>query len=147
MTVITIASSAVWSACATHGGGATTTAAPAPAPAADRGDTLPSTITAVAIKTGENLFNGGSCAKCHGQGGKDGTYGPNLTDTKWLQISGKYDELVRLITRGVPAAEQKSAASNPQFAMRPRGGMGYSDEQIQAVAAYVWSLSHPGVKR
>jgi hypothetical protein len=30
--------------------------------------------------------------------------------------------------------------------MPPRGGSSISDPQVQAVAAYVWTLSHPPAK-
>jgi mono/diheme cytochrome c family protein len=91
---------------------------------------------------GRALFNDGSCAKCHGPNGNGGPYGPSLTDAKWAQMSGTYSEIVDVIVRGVPASKQKLSTSNPQFAMRARGGMDYSDAEIRKIAAYVWTASH-----
>jgi len=94
------------------------------------------------VSEGRALFNDGSCAKCHGMNGINGQYGPNLTDSKWAQIAGTYPEIVNIIIAGVPAAKQKLATSNPQFAMRARGGMNYTNDEIAKIAAYVWTASH-----
>jgi mono/diheme cytochrome c family protein len=130
--------------CGSSSGPATKAPAPAAPPTYPAGDSLPGDVTAEMVASGEALFNSGSCAKCHGPGGKNGQYGPNLTDQKWAQISGTFAEIASVITRGIPAAQQKLTTSSPQFAMRARGGMNYTDTQIRTLAAYVWTISHPG---
>lgn len=98
---------------------------------------LPEGVTTAMIEAGGKLFKGSAlCAACHGPEGK-GAVGPNLTDTLWLHSTGTYDEIVRQITEGVPQAKAKGGIMMP-----PRGGSGISDEQVRAVAAYVWTLSH-----
>jgi mono/diheme cytochrome c family protein len=73
-------------------------------------------------------------------GGVGGQNGPALTDTTWLQISGRLDEIVRVIRDGVPATAIKNAAH--RFPMNPRGGpMNLTDAQIRSVAAYVFMLT------
>jgi mono/diheme cytochrome c family protein len=105
--------------------------------------TPPSGATEAMVARGELLFSSGSCRACHGLGGQNGPYGPNLTDDVWLQIDGSYSALIGLITTGVPAEKFKSPTSRAEFAMYPRGGQSLSDDDVKAVAAYVWTLSHP----
>ena len=63
--------------------------------------------------------------------------GPDLTDADWLHINGDYTEIVALIFRGVPADQSKSGVP-----MLPKGGSQLTDEQVRAVASYVWKMSH-----
>jgi mono/diheme cytochrome c family protein len=106
-------------------------------------DSLPPGVTPEMLKEGRTLFGGaGLCAACHGA---DATgvpgLGANLTDDKWLHSDGSYDALVRQITTGVPANTSTSGAAMPA-----KGGSALTDAQVRAVAAYVWSLSHPPTK-
>lgn len=103
---------------------------------------LPDGITTERLLAGERLFNNGSCVHCHGKDAKGGPYGPNLTDDEWVQIDGSFDALAQVIASGVPADKQKLPSSQRAFAMRPRGGMQYTDEQILNLAGYVWLISH-----
>lgn len=102
----------------------------------------PAAVTAAAIAMGDSLFNNGSCQRCHGKGGVGAANAPALNDMQWLQLkSGSFDEIVKIIVDGVPATAIKD--STHRFAMRARGGpMNLTDEQVQSVAAYVYSLSH-----
>lgn len=102
----------------------------------------PAAVTAAAIALGDSLFNNGGCMRCHGAKGVGAANGPALNDASWMQIkTGTYDEIVGLITTGVPQANIKDASH--KFPMGPRGGrMNLTDDQIKAVAAYVYSLSH-----
>lgn len=101
---------------------------------------VPAGVTAEMITRGDSIFNNMSCVRCHGPKGVGGVRGPNLTDQTWIHIDGSYDAIVQLVTTGFTKAQQKDPQY--QFAMNPRGGMNFSDDQIRAVAAYVWSLSH-----
>lgn len=85
---------------------------------------------------GEAVFTGaGACFSCHGRDGTGTPLGPNLTDDEWLHVDGSYPAIVTLVETGVPEPKIHPAP------MLPRGGTGIDDEQIRAVAAYVWSLS------
>lgn len=110
----------------------------APAAAAQaRPDSLPAGVTPAMVQAGRQLFGGlGLCLACHGPEGKGGI-GPDLTDAKWDHINGSYEQLVARITKGVGTDESKSGQVMP-----PRGGGGLSDDQVKAVAAYVWTISH-----
>ncbi|MEE8117386.1 MAG: c-type cytochrome [Gemmatimonadales bacterium] len=98
-------------------------------------DSLPEGVTAQMIETGAALYGGaGLCAVCHGANG-EGSIGPDLTDDEWVHSDGSYDDIVRQILEGVPADKSKSGVPMP-----PKGGASLTDEQVRAVAAYVWSL-------
>jgi mono/diheme cytochrome c family protein len=100
---------------------------------------LPKGVTAAMVEKGKQLFEGqGLCAACHGFDGK-GAVGPDLTDTVWVHNKGSFEEIAAQIIRGIPESESKSGNIMP-----PRGGSTLSDEELRAVAAYVWSLSHGG---
>ena len=101
---------------------------------------MPSGVTAAMIATGDSIFNNRSCKNCHLVGGVGGPRAPNLTDSQWIHIDGSYDSIIKLVTTGFTKAEQVD--KQYQFSMNPRGGVNLTDDQIRAVAAYVYSLSH-----
>jgi cbb3-type cytochrome c oxidase subunit III len=109
------------------------------AAAAQAKDSLPPGVTPDMVKEGKTLFAGaGICAACHGTDAKGMPgLGANLTDNKWLHSDGSYDAIVKQIMTGVTASQSTSGAAMPA-----RGGSALTDAQVQAVAAYVWSLSH-----
>ena len=79
----------------------------------------------------------GLCYACHGPDAKGTPLAPNLTDTEWLNIDGELENIVGLIKKGVPQPKKAPAP------MPPMGGAQLSDAEVQAVAQYVYSLSHP----
>ena len=100
-------------------------------------DTLPADATSAVIAAGKKIFLGeGLCLACHGPDAK-GLVGPNLTDQAWLQGTGTFPEILARVLAGVTSEQSKQGQIMP-----PRGGSGISDEQVRAVAAYVWSLNH-----
>jgi len=103
-------------------------AAQAPAPAG---------VTPAAIAKGDTIYHkSGLCYACHGTNA-EGTVGPNLTDAEWLHGDGSYEMIVATITAGIPAEKAKKGVPMP-----PKGGSTITDEEVLAVAAYVYSLSH-----
>jgi mono/diheme cytochrome c family protein len=113
------------------------------AAAAQTQDSLPPGVTPEMVKQGKTLFTGaGMCAACHGANAKGMPgLGANLTDTKWLFSDGSYEAIVKQILSGVGASQSTNGAVMP-----PKGGSSLTDAQVKAVAAYVWSLSHPAHK-
>lgn len=102
-----------------------------------RPDSLPPGVTPAMVNSGRQLFGGlGLCLACHGPEGKGGI-GPDLTDGKWDHINGSYEQLVARIIKGVGTDESKTGQIMP-----PRGGGALTDDQVKAVAAYVWTISH-----
>jgi mono/diheme cytochrome c family protein len=121
------------------------TAATTPTPSPTGSTANPSEITAEMVALGNEIFHGRAanaiCYTCHGMDatGGPGGLGPNLTDAEWLHNDGSYGAIVNTIRTGVA---QPVNASAP---MPPMGGASLSDEQLRAVAAYVYSLTHPEV--
>lgn len=98
---------------------------------------LPAGVTQEMVDEGQQLY-GTVCVACHGPGGAGTPAGPQLTDQQWLNITGNYDEIVGVITTGVPSPEEYPGV------MPPRGGGSFDEAQIRAIAAYVYALSHQG---
>jgi mono/diheme cytochrome c family protein len=121
-------------ACRSSGAGAGTGAAAKP--------TVPAEVTSARVALGDSLFNNGGCMRCHGSKGIGAQNGPALNDSQWDQLTtGSYEEIRALIVSGVP--KEKIKVTTRPNAMGARGGrMNLNDEQISAVAAYVWTLSH-----
>jgi cbb3-type cytochrome c oxidase subunit III len=105
--------------------------------AAAQAAAAPAGVTPAAIAKGDTIFHKtGLCYACHGTNA-EGTVGPNLTDAEWLHGDGSYDMIVAIVTSGVPVDKAKKG-----IAMPPKGGSSITEEDVKAVAAYVYSLSH-----
>lgn len=105
-------------------------------PAAAQG-TSPAGVTPAQVAKGDTIFHKtGLCYACHGANAQ-GAVGPNLTDAEWIHGDGSYDFIVATVTAGVPKEKAKGGVPMP-----PKGGSTISDEEVKAVAAYVYSLSH-----
>lgn len=122
------------------------TGEPAQAPAATQAASesvapeldLPEGVTAASVALGKTIFEGpGTCIACHGTEGEGTPIAPNLTDAEWLHVDGSYEQLLDLIDTGVQETKEFPGL------MMPRGGSRISDEELRAVAGYVWSLSRP----
>ena len=147
-----LAAAAALGACSS--GTSSTSSAPAPATAPSTAPAssaaarpsaggMPAGVTAAMVAEGDSLFHARSCRNCHGPDAKGRTNGPDLTSGKFLHVNGSYEDFVRIITSGVPAEQIKDKTHT--LAMNPRGGGRpplLTDDQIKAVAAYVYSLNH-----
>jgi mono/diheme cytochrome c family protein len=99
----------------------------------------PPGVTDSAIAWGRELFHGSArCAGCHGAGGRGTDRGPNITGAIWLHGPGTYESLIEQVKHGVPASRSYTGEGMP-----PRGMVRMPDDAVRAVAAYVWSISHP----
>jgi mono/diheme cytochrome c family protein len=96
------------------------------------------------VAVGDRIYHGrvaqALCYSCHGQDGKGTDTAPNLADAEWLNSDGSFNGIVQVVTAGVPNPKEHATA------MPPMGGTRLSQEQIQAVSAYVYSLSHPDAR-
>ena len=97
----------------------------------------PAGVTQEMVESGAQSFST-VCAACHGAGGAGTPAAPPLNDAQWLNISGAYEEIVTIINNGVPNPKEHPAP------MPPRGGGSFTDEQVRALGAYVFALSHAG---
>jgi mono/diheme cytochrome c family protein len=86
------------------------------------------------VADGERLY-GMACVACHGPNGAGTQLGPSHRDTEWIHVDGGLDGIVEVIRTGVPAPEEHPVP------MPPLGGGDFDDEQVRALAAYVYSLS------
>ncbi len=101
---------------------------------------VPQGATRAMVELGDRIYHGqvasATCIGCHGANGKGTPLGPDLTSDKWLWSRGSYAGIARSIRDGVP---KPKAYRSP---MPPMGGAQLSADQVSAVAAYVWALSH-----
>ena len=98
---------------------------------------LPEGVTAQLGQEGQRVYHGpGLCVTCHGQDGVGAALGPALNDQEWIHLqTGSYDEILAITRSGVDSPAEYPAP------MPPRGGADISDDQLRAVAAYVFALS------
>ncbi len=110
----------------------------APASAQQSPDSLPAGVTAAMVAEGQKLFAGqGICQACHGPQGKGiANLGADLTDAAWRHGDGSYEKILETVRQGVDPGKSSTGAAMP-----PKGGSSLSEDQLRAVAAYVWSLS------
>jgi glucose/arabinose dehydrogenase/mono/diheme cytochrome c family protein len=101
---------------------------------------VPKGATPAMVALGDRIYHGevggAACEGCHGANATGSPLGPNLTSKKWLWSDGSYAEILKTIREGV--AQPKEYRSP----MPPMGGAQLTPDQLSAVAAYVWALSH-----
>jgi len=114
-------------------------AAAVAAPAAAQQVPRPPGVTDSTIAWGRHLFHGSAnCASCHGDDAQGTDKGPALTGAIWLHGPGTYEWLVEQIEHGIPSHETWTRKPMPM-----RGWTNMPDADVRAVAAYVWSITHP----
>ncbi|MGF7169356.1 glucose/arabinose dehydrogenase/cytochrome c553 [Sphingobium xanthum] len=100
---------------------------------------LPEGFTSEQVALGSRIYRGlersGTCQGCHGPDGTGSTLGPALTGDKWLWTDGSVASLAKVIHEGVVTPKQYPTG------MPANGGSELSNADVQAVAAYVWTLS------
>jgi cytochrome c5 len=92
------------------------------------------------VELGDRIYRGqlagAACVGCHGDRGQGSPLGPELTGKKWLWSDGSWEGITKTITDGVSQPKQYRSP------MPPMGGAQLTLEQVKAVAAYVWAISH-----
>jgi glucose/arabinose dehydrogenase/mono/diheme cytochrome c family protein len=92
------------------------------------------------VALGDRIYHGqvggATCTGCHGTNAKGTPLGPDLTSSHWLWGDGSYPAIAKIITSGVPQPKQYRS---PMPAM---GGAQLTPDQVSALAAYIWGLSH-----
>jgi mono/diheme cytochrome c family protein len=96
--------------------------------------------TEAMVALGDRVYRGqeggASCAGCHGASGKGSPLGPDLTDQKWLWSDGSAAGITKTITEGVMQPKEYRSP------MPPMGGAQLTSDQVNALGAYVWAISH-----
>jgi glucose/arabinose dehydrogenase/mono/diheme cytochrome c family protein len=92
------------------------------------------------VELGDDVFHGraggAGCIGCHGTDASGTPLGPPLLGHRFLWGDGSYQSIEGIVREGIAQPKQYRAP------MPPMGGAQLSDEQVSAVAAYVWGLSH-----
>ena len=117
-----------------------TTPAPGPEATPQPTGAAPEGATPEMVAQGSQIFNGkGNCMTCHGPAAQGTPLAPNLTDDEWINIDdGSWQNIQQVVRNGVPTPQEHPSP------MPPMGGAQLSDAEIQAVSAYVYSVSHQG---
>jgi glucose/arabinose dehydrogenase/mono/diheme cytochrome c family protein len=101
---------------------------------------VPQGATREMVALGDRIYHGqvggAACVGCHGATGMGSPLGPSLTGKKWLWSDGSYAGIAKTITDGVAQPKQYRSP------MPPMGGAQLTPDQVSALAAYVWGLSH-----
>jgi glucose/arabinose dehydrogenase/mono/diheme cytochrome c family protein len=101
---------------------------------------VPQGATRDMVALGDKIYHGqlggATCTGCHGEDASGTSLGPGLTSGKWLWSDGSYPAIAKTITDGVPQPKLYRAP------MPPMGGAVLTADQVNALAAYLWSLSH-----
>jgi glucose/arabinose dehydrogenase/mono/diheme cytochrome c family protein len=101
---------------------------------------VPEGATPQMVALGRRIYQGqvggATCTGCHGANGAGTSLGPALNGKKWLWSDGSYAGIKKTIADGVSQPKQYRSP------MPPMGGAQLSDDQLAAVAAYVWSIGH-----
>jgi glucose/arabinose dehydrogenase/mono/diheme cytochrome c family protein len=101
---------------------------------------VPPGATQDMVALGNRIYHGqvaeAMCTACHGANGTGNPLGPDLTKNKWLWSDGSWAGITKSITDGVSKPKQYRS---PMPAM---GGSQLTPDQVSAVGAYVWALSH-----
>jgi mono/diheme cytochrome c family protein len=100
----------------------------------------PEAATQDVVALGDRIYHGevggAACAGCHGANAKGSPLGPDLTTKKFLWSDGSFEGLLKTITEGVPNPKKYRSP------MPPMGGAQLTPDQLNALTAYVRSLSH-----
>lgn len=112
-------------------------------PGGAAGDFNEQSITPQMIALGDSIFRGqaanGICYTCHGPDANGTALAPSLRDSAWLNTDGSLGGIANTVRTGVLQPKQFPAP------MPAQGPPVLSEEQVRAVASYVYSLTHPNV--
>lgn len=108
--------------------------------AATASHAVPVGATKEMVALGDQIYHGqvggAPCTGCHGANATGTPLGPDLTSAHWLWGDGSYAAIAKIITTGVAQPKQYRSP------MPPMGGAQLTPDQVSAVAAYIWGLSH-----
>ena len=101
----------------------------------------PAGATPQMVTEGDSIFHGqmagGLCFTCHGTDARGTAIAPSLADDQWITGDGSYAFIVKRVTDGMPKPTPPYTSAMP-----PMGGAQLTPQQVKAVAAYVYAISH-----
>ena len=105
----------------------------------DAGLPVPPGATNDQVALGKKIFHdevaGATCAGCQGAGGIGTPVGADLTLGTWLWGDGSLQRITNITESGLPQPKQHAGT------MPSLGGIASSDNDVVAVAAYVWAIA------
>jgi len=105
---------------------------------------VPQGATSAMVALGDRIYHGedggATCVGCHGGDASGTPLGPTLKAHDWLWSDGSYAGIQKTVQEGVMNPKQFRAA------MPAMGGAQLTSEQLSAVSAYVWALSHTATR-
>jgi glucose/arabinose dehydrogenase len=105
---------------------------------------VPSGATSEQVALGDRIFHGqaagGTCSGCHGSDAKGGPQAPSLISGHFFMSDGSLGAITSTIADGVPKPHDY------EVPMPPKGGAPLTKDDVAAVAAYVWAISHVAAK-
>ena len=138
-----LVAAAAFIACHSSGPASTGPAPSTNAAAARMANAMPASVTPANIALGDSIFHARGCRNCHGPDAKGRPNGPDLTSGKFQHVNGTVEDFARIITSGVPLTAIKDTTHKRPMPARGGGRPApLTDEQIAAVAAFLWSLNH-----
>lgn len=104
--------------------------------------TRPPEVTDSAVARGRQIFHGtGGCFGCHGMEAIGTDSGPPLAQGVWMHGPDTWGAIRSRILHGIPMDESTRGVTMPI-----RGISGLPDADVDAVAAYVWVVSHQAIR-
>jgi glucose/arabinose dehydrogenase/mono/diheme cytochrome c family protein len=100
----------------------------------------PQGATSAQVALGDRIYHGeeggATCVGCHGSDAAGTPLGPTLKAHDWLWSDGSYAGIQKTVREGVASPKQYRSA------MPAMGGAQLTGDQVEAVSAYVWAVSH-----
>jgi len=94
------------------------------------------------VAEGRRIFQGvGGCSACHGMEGGGTDSGAPLAQGVWMHGADTWRAIRSRVLHGIPRDESSRGTTMPI-----RGMSELTDAQVDAVASYVWVLSHQAIQ-
>jgi cbb3-type cytochrome c oxidase subunit III len=102
----------------------------------------PPEVTDSAVAEGRRIFQGvGGCSACHGMEGGGTDSGAPLAQGVWMHGADTWRAIRSRVLHGIPKDESTRGTTMPI-----RGMSELTDAQVDAVASYVWVISHQAIQ-
>ena len=102
----------------------------------------PPEVTDSAVAAGRRIFQGvGGCYACHGMEGGGTDSGAPLAQGVWMHGADTWRAIRSRVLHGIPRDESTRGTTMPI-----RGMSELTDAQVDAVASYVWVISHQAIQ-
>jgi mono/diheme cytochrome c family protein len=108
------------------------------------GESTAIAVTAEVLARGVRAWGQGNCTMCHGPQGGGNQMGPDLTDDQWDHCDGSIAGIREVLVAGV--SRDQLADPSHMMPMESATKLVPDEADLDALAAYVWSLSNDEAK-